>query len=357
MNQKLLAIAIASALAAPMAAQAIDHKISGHVNRGVMFIDDGAASDVTQTDNMASQSRLTWSASGDLGVGGMKAGAVIEYGMSSNRSSGVTVKGRNGNTTGADATFNVRHSRLWFSGNWGKVTMGHGSGAYDGAAYKDQGGSVFLTGIENGGTTWGGGTAFRTNTGAAAGNTVGQAFSNLDGGRYDNLRYDSPKLGPLQVAVDIGDNQRWSAAATLSTSFSGASVVAKAGYEDNENDGGSESYGGSASVLFSQGTNITFAYAQRDLNTVGRDDPDNFFVKLGHRWGPDRVNSVAIAYNESNDVIQDGDEATSWGIGFAHDIPGPRVQLYTGYRNFDLDRPGANIEDVDSFNVGARVRF
>ena len=35
MNKKLLAIAISSALAAPMAAQAIEASVSGHVNRAL----------------------------------------------------------------------------------------------------------------------------------------------------------------------------------------------------------------------------------------------------------------------------------------------------------------------------------
>jgi len=386
MNKKLLAVAISSALAAPMAAQAIEASLSGHVNRAITFVDDGQASDWSSVDGMASQSRLRVVGSGDLGMGGMKVGTVMERGFTSNRSSGVTIKGRNGNTGGGDLNPNLRHSRLWFSGSWGKVTMGHGSGAYDGTAYfADQGGSVFLAGIENGTATHAGGVAFRTGGGATArgaapgtfsgtfgaGNTVtttanagaaitvGGAFQTYDGGRYDNIRYDSPKLGPVSVAVDLGDNQRWSIAATLSTKFSGASVKAKIGYEDVENDsttGVEDNWGLSAGVLFSQGTNITVAYAERGRANGGRDS-DNFYVKLGHRWGPEMVNSVAIDYIQTDDHTAAGSEASSWGIGFAHDIPGPKVNLYAGYRNWDLDIQGANLQDVDGFNMGARVRF
>jgi len=356
MNKKLLAIAISSALAAPMAAQAIEASVSGHVNRAIIFLDDGEASDWSNTDNIASQSRLRVVGSGDLGVGGMKVGTTMEWGFSSNVGFFATVKGRNGNTGGNDLNPNLRHSRLWFSGSWGKVTMGHGSGAYDGTAYyADQGGSVFLAGIENGTTTHAAGVAFRTGGGGVSANTVGGAFGTFDGGRYDNIRYDSPKLGPLGVAIDLGDNQRWSAAATVSTKFSGAGFKAKIGYEDRDNDGGASQWGMSAGVLFSQGTNITVAYA--DSETTAGADRDNFYIKLGHRWGPNRVNSVAIDYIQTDDLAAAGAEATSWGIGFAHDIPGPKVNLYAGYRNWDLDITGANLQDVDGFNMGARVRF
>jgi len=354
MNKKLLAVAISSALAAPMAAQAIEASVSGHVNRAIMFVDDGTASDWGSVDGMASQSRLRVVGSGDLGVGGMKVGTVMEWGFTSNASTGFDMKGANGNGGGNDLNPNLRHSRLFFSGGWGKVTMGHGSGAFDGTAYyADQGGSVFLSGIENGTTTFGSSIGFRTAGGDPSGSTIGSAFGTLDGGRYDNIRYDSPKLGPLGVAVDLGDNQRWSIAATMSTKFSGASVKAKIGYEDYENGGGYDQWGLSAGVLFSQGTNITVAYADRDGGT----DPDSFYVKLGHRWGPEMVNSVAIDYIQMDDKAAAGAEATSWGIGFAHDIPGPKVNLYAGYRNWDLDVTGANLDDIDGFNMGARVRF
>jgi hypothetical protein len=350
MNKKILAVAISSALAVPMAAHAIKASVSGHVNRAINFIDDGAGSSVHHVDGMASHSRLRVVGSGDLGVGGIKVGTVLEWGVASSRSSGVTVKGNQGNGSGTDLNHNIRHSRLWFSGGWGKVTMGHGSGAADGSLYKDQGGSVFLSGIEQGGSTFGGAIAYRTSAGGASGATVGGSGGGFDGGRYDNLRYDTPKFGPLSAAIDVGDNERWSASVSLSSKFSGASIIAKVGYEDFQ---GVDTLASSAGILFSQGTNISVSYSTTDSGN----DPDNFYIKLGHRWGPDRVNSIAIDYQVTDDKAAAGDEATAWGIGFAHDIPGPKVTLYTGYKNWDLDRPGTATQDVDSFNMGARVRF
>ena len=112
MNKKLLAIAIASAVAAP-GAFAVEGSASGHVNRMIMFADDGNDSDVMHVDNLNSQSRFRFTGSGDLGVGGLKTGIHLEAGWSSNASSRVTIKARNGNTTGNDISFNVRHNYLW----------------------------------------------------------------------------------------------------------------------------------------------------------------------------------------------------------------------------------------------------
>ena len=106
-----------------------------------------------------------------------------------------------------------------------------------------------------------------------------------------------------------------------------------------------------------EGGTVTFAYAERDFAAPGRTDSENWYVKLGHRWGAGQNNRIGIDYSETDDLAAAGDEATTWGVGFTHNIPGPRVELYAGYRNFDLDRPGVNIEDVDTFNIGSRIRF
>lgn len=343
MNKKLLAVAISSALAAPMAAQAIDVKVSGHVNRAIMFADDGVASDVAHVDSATSQSRIRWTGSGDLGVGGMKVGARLEWGFSSNLSNRHTIKSGDG----GDVAFNIRYSELWFSGSWGKLSAGHGEGSNYLRTFTDLSGTGLATNV--GQTSLGGGIAYRTPAGGAVGTTVGATHVTYTGGRYDRLRYDSPTFGPVAFAVDVGENEHWGIAGTLSTSFSGAKLSADIGYEQLPG-GGTDQWGGSASILFSQGTNLTVAYSERDNAT----DPDNFYIKLGHKWGQ---NAISIDYSQTDDAVLAGDDATSWGIGFAHSIPGPNVQLYAGYQNFDLDRAGTAVEDVDLFAIGSRVRF
>ncbi|MFT5448538.1 MAG: putative porin, partial [Gammaproteobacteria bacterium] len=89
MNKKLLTIAIAGAMAAPMAAHAIKWKMSGQVNRAVTIIDDGVQSDLRSTDNDASQTRFRMRGSEDMG-NGMKVGAYWELGISSSPSTKAT---------------------------------------------------------------------------------------------------------------------------------------------------------------------------------------------------------------------------------------------------------------------------
>jgi hypothetical protein len=380
MNKKLLAVAIASAMAAPIGASAIEASVSGHLNRVILFADDGFDSDVMQADSSNSMSRFRITGSGDLGIGGMKVGVNLETAWASNRTSRVTIKGRNGNTGTGDANFNIRHSNLWFSGGWGRLTMGHTSTAYDGITDGATGGPLFLAGITNG-STMGANIAYKRtgnatfNNGQGGTARVGNTYVNFDGGRQDVLRYDSPSFGPLSGRVSVSDNGSWQTSVHLNTNFSGATVFMRAGYEDRENDqedagasGVSERWGGSAGILFSQGTNITFGYGGGDF-TAGngsitsnqdRGDGDTVYVKLGHRWG---ANTIAVNYghHEFDGSTAAGTvdhDSTTWGIGMTHTLSEPRVELFAGYRNFDLDVQNvAGIEDIDLFQMGARVRF
>jgi predicted porin len=345
MNKKLLAVAIAGAVAAPMSAQAIDYSISGHVNRMIRFADDGQGSDVQHVDNEASRTRFRIQGSEDIG-NGMKAGIYLETSWASNDATNVPLKAAD---TG-DIRFDIRHSALFFSGDWGKVTLGHTSDAHDGASFAD----LSNTWLVNEWATnfdHGGGIAFRTTAGGTAGTTLGGAFSSFDGGRRDGLRYDSPALGPVSVAVSVHNDSRWSIGAYSSTSLGGGELSANIGYTDfGGTSAADDKWSASASYLFSQGTNITLGYGQSD-GGAGAADPDMYYVKLGHQWGS---HAVSIHYGESSDLSARSEDNTMWGVGWVYTMR-KDIELYAGYNNFELDRAGT--EDVDLFVVGSRVKF
>ena len=68
MDKKLVAVAVASALAMPMAAQAVKYSASGQVNRAIMFVDDGVQSDTMHVDGDASGTRFRFTGSEDIGI-------------------------------------------------------------------------------------------------------------------------------------------------------------------------------------------------------------------------------------------------------------------------------------------------
>ena len=225
MNKKILAVAIASAVAVPMAAQAIEYKISGHVNRMIRFADDGAGSDVQHVDNEASRTRFRFTGSEDIG-NGLKAGINIETSVASNDSTNLPLKSGDA----GDVAFDIRHSALFFSGNWGKVTLGHTSDAADGASFADLSNTWLVN--EYSSYELGGSIAFRTGADGTLTDTLGGSFNSFDGGRRDVIRYDSPALGPVTMAVSIANNSRWSVGAFASTSLGGGELSAAAGYTD-----------------------------------------------------------------------------------------------------------------------------
>ncbi len=378
MKKKLLTAAVASAVVAPMGANAIEHSISGHVNRMIRFADDGKASEIQHLDNSASQTRIRWRGTGDIGRG-MKAGIYIETGVSSSNSSSAEIKldGDGDNDTASDTDFNIRHSRLDFSGRWGRVTLGHTSPAGDGIADQDLSGTGIANGYDIMGDT-GGGISWRTKGGGFATTTgsdeikLGDTIGTLDGGRKDILRYDSPALGPVTIAASVGNDGYFDIGVYGNTSLGGGTLAFAGGYIKEEQRSNFDGWGISAAYLFSQGTSIQGTYSERNIDTKGmipgqvmggtnddkREDPTNWHIKVGHKWGN---NAVAIGFGEGEDKFDDVSHR-AFTLGFVHTIPKPGVELYAGYNYNEADLssssfPGEKAEDVHIFFVGSRVQF
>ena len=83
MNKKVLAVAVSSALATPMAAHAVKYKLFGQVNRAMVYQNDGTNADIQFTDNISSGTRWRLTGSEDIG-NGMKVGFNWEWQNSQN---------------------------------------------------------------------------------------------------------------------------------------------------------------------------------------------------------------------------------------------------------------------------------
>ena len=177
MERKLIAAAVSSALALPMAAQAVEFSVSGHVNRAIMGVDGGGAKDkddkydgdVEHKDANSSQTRFRFTGSEEL-ENGMTAGVNLEYG-------GV-------------GPLNTRHANVYLSTAGGKISVGHTSAAADGMAHARLGGPSWLGGVTN----W------------CSYVSSGPACPSNDGGRHPVLRYDTPAIGPASIAVSTGND-------------------------------------------------------------------------------------------------------------------------------------------------------
>ena len=201
MERKLIAAAVTSALALPMAAQAVEFAASGQINRAITSVDGGGSSapgkkdmydgDVAHVDHDGSQTRFRFTGSEEL-ENGMTAGVNLEYGLSAN----------------------LRQANVYLGTAGGKITVGHASTATDGVAYAYLGGPAWLGGTTNYCSFVSAGPACQTN----------------DGGRQGILRYDTPSLGPATISVSTGDNDYWDAMLKIAGSFGDAGYDFRVGY-------------------------------------------------------------------------------------------------------------------------------
>lgn len=176
MNKQLIAITVAAALMVPMASHAVDATLYGSIRAGLVSGDDdlpnsgrnldlGATGTDGDLNEQGLYSRIGVKGSSDLG-NGMTAGLHLERGVGS--------------------TLSTRHTNVWISGGFGKLTFGQQDNPYRQARNWDQ---AFFLGGQYG---------------------FGDGGSRLEGIRYDMSN------GPFKLAVmaTANDNQTDSAACT-----------------------------------------------------------------------------------------------------------------------------------------------
>jgi predicted porin len=362
MNKKVLAVAVSSALAAPMAAHAVKYKLSGQINRAAVYQDDGQNSDVQFIDNASSGTRWRLTGSEDIG-NGMKVGFNWEW-QNSQNSAGAPIKSAD---FGESET--MRKAEVWFSGGWGKVSLGQGDGAGNGATEVDLSDTWNVAYVSM--ASYGGAVAWRTSGGAgitsggsttvassAAAITHGQTYAYYDSfSRYDRIRYDSPALGPVTLSVSGGARDKYEGAVRWSQGLGGGQISAAAFYGRQTAAGIDNRYGGSIAYLFSFGTNLMFSYSQNELTASGAAKGKNWYAKVGHKWGN---NAVSLGYGQSEDPGGvSGVKDKGFNVGFNHNIPKAKVDLYAGAAWSELDLPSGapGVDDIWTVTVGTKLKF
>ena len=319
MKPKALTVAIAGVFAVPMAAQAVDFEISGHVNRALFITDTDDGTSAMEADNGSSGSRIRVVGSGEM-MDGTTAGLNLEYGAGGN---------------GGDS-LSLRYADLHYSGEFGKVSIGHGNDAGEGSVYSDKSG-VF--GIGHGQAT------------GEASDNVTNYYGSLDGGgsRGNRIRFDTPAIGPLSAAISVGNGDELSAGLSLSQSFGDTSFGAKIGTTQSPGDNGTVS--GSAGVKLSSGLTASAAWGSQE----GAADPSFFQATVGFVTGD---TSVGASLYASSDFVNDGSEGTVIGIGVNHNLPKIAANVYAAAQNYAAKDDTAGIDQDDTvLMIGTRIRF
>jgi predicted porin len=346
MKKTFLFSALALA-AAGAAAQGIELKLSGQINRAIVNVDDGAESEWFNVDNGNSSTRFRFNAEGPVSPG-LKAGILFEAEYQSNSSSAVTFASRD-----VPADLNERHMDLFLTGGFGTLRLGQGDGAANGASEVDLSG----TSVAHYASSPDIGGAFQYRTGGAlSGTSISASISNQDfESRYDRLHYQSPTFSGFMAEVSSGHKQN--DIVEFALRYSGkigdlGTLAGALGYSSEDVPGGTDDkvVGGSISWLHPTGFNLTLTHTARDL--PGRDGKFNY-LKAGYKTGK---HAVSVDYGMGDDQAAAGDEAKVYGVGYVF-TPIAWAEVFALYKLHSLDRPGVSMEDISFIMVGSRVKF
>ncbi|MGH1353182.1 MAG: hypothetical protein ACRBBN_20585, partial [Methyloligellaceae bacterium] len=239
-------------------------QISGNVAYALFFNGDngrlngatpvGPANGVTLGQTIANQSKFRFVGKARINSD-LYAGYRVEFGIG-----GVDAGSYARNITpGSAGPLTLRYNDIFIgSKTFGKVTIGHGSLASDFASEVDLSGTIYYAG----------GSLNEWN-----------AQANLDGGRVERIRYDSPTLAGFKVSASWQDNETVDVALRYGGAIGDFTVAAAVAYTETEAGDGTTI--GSASILH-RPTGLSLSAAAGEADTATSLGIEEFwYVKAG----------------------------------------------------------------------------
>ena len=340
-------------------ANTIQLKISGQVNRAVLYGDNGSDEEIFYTDNDNTGTRFRFVASGRLNDD-ITAGATIELQFESNSSTDIRfgANGGTGGTSSGATPVGERIGEVWFkSASMGKLSLGQGNTATNGTSETDLSGTGIASySIGGGGSE---GLAFRV--GGVNGTRVGQNFTNLDGGsRRDRIRYDTPTFAGFRLSASASQGGRNDVALRYANQFAGARIAASIGYQNASavSAAVSDRISGSISVLLDNGFNLTFAAANEDRKAAGANDREFYYGKVGFQTNSISMygkTSFSIDYYHGENIgTATSGDSDSYAFAINQNLDPVGASIYFAIRNHELD---GTDDDVLAAFVGSRIKF
>lgn len=312
MNKKLLAVAIASAIAAPLAAQADDGNVTlyGQANAAIESTDhDGTGTAGNRTNVASNSSRLGvkgWESIGN----GLKAVFLMEAAVGLD----------NGNGGSGSLFGGGRDGYVGLAGNFGTVALG-----FHGQPYKTS-----TNGLDIFGDTIADYSAIMNGNGtydSGIGNAVIWFLPNLNG-----------FSGHLQYGFDEtagSEADKWGAQFNYSNgplyvTYARADVESTTANADTQADkvGASYTFGGA--------TTVSAIYENLDAGSAASNalDRDAWYLALSHKMGN---NTFKLAYAATDDARASTDSgANYWAVGLSHHFS-KRTELYGLYTQLSND--------------------
>ena len=356
-------------------------KVSGWVNKLLLFWDDGEDSDAYVTDSGNSSSRFRFTGSGKISSD-LSAGFKVEIEFDTAESSSVNQLDDDGDST--NGALDLRNAEWWIkSKQLGKLTMGQGSTATDNLILLELGG----TGVISSPTfSVGRGFFLRDSaTGALANRKWTDVVSGTGGlfdtTRRDHIRYDTPSIAGFVLSAAWGEDDFWDVALSYKGKSKDFVYAARVGYLEDRDETNTQvnTFLSVASAWHRpSGLFLTLNYAHKTFDGTNRDhlkDRD-FFRALGgirQRWSSLGDTSIYGEYVDANDAAEGlgveaggvdlgtitGSETNIYGIGIVQRIDAAAMELYASYRHWETDLEGVDFDagDFDTVAVGARIKF
>jgi len=335
---------VAAASMLPISQAAIaEVSISGWINQGIQFWDDGDASDATALHDNGNTlgDRLTFTASSEVATG-LTGGIelITEFGIFNASLGGDNNQEAFSDSNNTNSTVTLLSSNVWLSGAWGKLTAGTQSMPTDNIAVLEdpsltlwssispvfhnnaktlKGTGFGVAGANGLGTTNFGGTA--TADAALWGNFLGCYTQpglrgavgigiDCNGTYRTGIRYDLPAFGPVSIAIGYANDDVYDIMAKWKGNLGRMNASVALGYAINQGTNGPTGAVGTATVLaaFAAGT-------AGPLEIVYFDEAENFQIQAG-LMDPETGLFGSIAYqHEENDIQADAQAAVNALLG------------------------------------------
>ncbi|MGE0611440.1 MAG: hypothetical protein AB7G34_05300 [Hyphomicrobiales bacterium] len=382
-------------------------KLSGQVNRALLFWDDGEEGDVYSVDNTTSSTRIRLTGDAKFKPG-WSAGYYLEWEAISTAGGAVNQTTPNAGGVG----MNLRHA-VWYikSDKLGSVWVGQHSMATDNLIYMN----VVGTSVAGGGGDLLNGGGFLLTRPGVAGNARllnanwGTYYANFDvANRVDIVRYDSPDIWGCVFSSAWGEDDQWDVALRCKKELNSVKLLFGIGYiERSGNEGWVIGDGTSAATQGLHGANdfivsagilhdptglfLTGWYADRNFDapttfpganpgvtngTLGAGlanpgDVETWYIEGGiyRRFNDLGKTALYIAYQESegantgiidtlstpggaltNGVVL-ASEVQIWGGGIVQNIDDAAMELFIDYKHLEFS--GTVCNGVANFAGGA----
>ena len=330
-------------------------KVSGQVNRQVAYADDGNNEKFYHTDNDNSPTRINIEAQGQVSED-LTVGARVESGYQDNRPLNVN---QNNENSGFDFTSRWLEAYI-DSKRFGKLGIGKGFASSFFLNETDLSGTQVVS-LLSPGNLFGGLLFYSNDINNYTTIRVADVFVDLENLSIVNrVRYDSPQFYGFQLSGSTGSDQRSDGALRWKNEFGDFKFAGASSYQRNTFGGLADwRVDGALSALHTpSGLSLTGGAFQAQAKSDDR-HLHGYIVKGGWRkkFFDFGETALSVDYVQNDDASSDDEEGKTYSAFLVQNIDGWGLQLYGGYRYYDLDRQGLDTNSIHVPVVGTRKMF